>query len=91
MKKSAGGDEKVEDENDSTERDIQGKPDVHRTVRALGMGRPGLPSTPLSRRGSVPDIVVQSSTPGRTEVSEETEKRIAAALAAGQHPLAHSW
>lgn len=81
-----------ESKGDTQVKDDQGKPDVHRTVRALGMGRPGMPSTPPSRKDSVvPDIVVQSSTPGKSEVSEETEKRVAAALAAGQHPLAHSW
>lgn len=78
--------------DDTKVQDNQGKPDVHRTVRALGMGRPGIPSTPPSRGDSmVPDIVVRSSTPGKGEVSEEMEQRAAAALAAGQHPLAHSW
>lgn len=95
MDKNAADDAgKVEDDqakDDTQVEDNQGKPDVHRTVRALGMGRPGMPSTPPSRRESVPDIVVQSSTPSKSEVSEETEKRVAAALAAGQHPLAHSW
>lgn len=94
-KKAADDTEKVEDDqakDDTQVKDNQGKPDVHRTVRALGMGRPGVPSTPPPRSDSVvPDIVVQSSTPGKGEVSEETEKRAADALAAGQHPLAHSW
>lgn len=91
---ASNGEKKENDDckDDTQVKDNQGKPDVHRTVRALGMGRPGVPSTPPPRSDSVvPDIVVQSSTPGKGEVSEETEKRAADALAAGQHPLAHSW
>lgn len=62
------------------------------TVRALGLSRPGVvQAAQVCGDSVVPNITVQSSTPDKSDNSNTAESRIAAALATGQHPLAHSW